>query len=55
MGFFTMPQLVLSAAIGGSAPADVLCGSNQCPPGPGGSVEVPDSVRRQAVKRFLGG
>ena len=55
MGFFTMPQLVLSAAIGGSAPADVLCGSNQCPPGPEGSVEVPDSVRRQAVKRFLGG
>ena len=27
MGFFTMPQLVLAAAIGGSAPADVLCGS----------------------------
>ena len=25
MGFFTMPQLVLSAGIGGSAPADVLC------------------------------
>ena len=27
MGFFTMPQLVLAAAIGGSAPADVLCGT----------------------------
>ena len=27
MGFLTMPQLVLSAAIGGSAPADVLCGT----------------------------
>ena len=26
MGFLTMPQLILSAAIGGSAPADVLCG-----------------------------
>ena len=25
MGFLTMPQLVLSAAIGGSAPTDVLC------------------------------
>jgi LCP family protein required for cell wall assembly len=54
MGFFTMPQLVLSAAIGGSSPADVLCGSNECPTGPEGSVEVPDSVRRKAVKRFLG-
>ena len=29
MGFFTMPQLVLSAAIGGSAPTDVLCGIAQ--------------------------
>jgi LCP family protein required for cell wall assembly len=55
MGFFTMPQLVLSAAIGGSAPADVLCGSNQCPNGPEGSVEVPDSVRRHAVNRLLNG
>ena len=25
MGFLTMPQLVLSAAIGGSGPTDVLC------------------------------
>ena len=25
MGFFTMPQLVLAAAIGGSGPTDVLC------------------------------
>ena len=25
MGFLTMPQLVLAAAIGGSAPTDVLC------------------------------
>ena len=39
MGFLTMPQLVLAAAIGGSAPADVLCaGANAAAaPGPEGS------------------
>jgi LCP family protein required for cell wall assembly len=57
MGFLTMPQLVLAAAIGGSAPADVLCGNANagCGEGPEGSIEVPDSVRRQAVNRFLNG
>ena len=57
MGFLTMPQLVLSAAIGGSSPADVLCGSANagCGVGPGGSIEVPDSVRRRAVHRLLNG
>jgi LCP family protein required for cell wall assembly len=56
MGFFTMPQLVLAAGIGGSAPADVLCSNpNACPPGPNGSMEVPESVRRQAVHRLLNG
>jgi LCP family protein required for cell wall assembly len=55
MGFLTMPQLVLAAAIGGSAPADVLCSKGECPNGPEGSTEVPDSVRRQAVHRFLNG
>ncbi len=57
MGFLTMPQLVLAAAIGGSAPADVLCGgaSAGCDAGPEGSIEVPESVRRQAVNRFLNG
>jgi LCP family protein required for cell wall assembly len=57
MGFLTMPQLILSAAIGGSAPADVLCGSPKegCGEGPGGSVEVPESVRRHAVNRLLNG
>jgi LCP family protein required for cell wall assembly len=54
MGFLTMPQLVLAAGIGGSAPAQVLCST--CPPvGPGGSIEVPESVRRRAVKQFLNG
>ena len=57
MGFFTMPQLVLAAAIGGSSPADVLCGRRQrgCGGGPGGSTEVPESVRRKAVNRLLNG
>ncbi len=58
MGFLTMPQLVLSAAIGGSAPTDVLCaGANSgCgPEGPEGSVEVPEATRRRAVDRLLNG
>jgi LCP family protein required for cell wall assembly len=57
MGLLTMPQLVLAAAIGGSAPAHVLCGpgSEGCSPGPEGSIEVPDSVRRKAVNHFLNG
>jgi LCP family protein required for cell wall assembly len=57
MGFFTMPQLVLAAGIGGSPPAQVLCaGANSgCGVGPGGSIQVPASVRRRAVKRFLNG
>jgi LCP family protein required for cell wall assembly len=57
MGFFTMPQLVLAAAIGGGAPADVLCGSSSagCAEGPEGSIEVPESVRRQAVHRLIDG
>jgi LCP family protein required for cell wall assembly len=56
MGFFTMPQLILSAAIGGEGKADVLCtGANSgCEPGPAGSIEVPDSERRRAVKKLLG-
>ncbi len=56
MGFFTMPQLVLAAAIGGSAPAHILCGNADCPPGPEeGSIEVPESVRRRAVNQLLNG
>src|SRR6478609_67295 len=51
MGFFTMPQLVMAAGIGGSAPAEVLCEKEreQCGEGPEGSIEVPDSVRQKAV------
>jgi LCP family protein required for cell wall assembly len=57
MGFLTMPQLVLAAAIGGSAPAHILCGSPNagCGTGPESSIEVPESVRRRAVNQFLNG
>jgi LCP family protein required for cell wall assembly len=55
MGFLTMPQLVLSAAIGGSGKTEVLCSHGECPTGPGGSLEVPDSARRRAVHRLLNG
>jgi LCP family protein required for cell wall assembly len=58
MGFLTMPQLVLSAAIGGSGKADVLCAkpSDECnPEGPEGSVEVPEATRKRAVHRLLNG
>jgi LCP family protein required for cell wall assembly len=59
MGFFTMPQLVISAAIGGTGGTNVLCGTTakeaaKCGVGPGGSIEVPQSVRRAAVKRLNG-
>ena len=57
MGLFTMPQLVLAAAIGGNSDADVLCAAANagCGPGPEGSIEVPDSARQQAVKRLIDG
>jgi LCP family protein required for cell wall assembly len=57
MGFLTMPQLILAAGIGGSAPAEVLCEKEreQCGEGPEGSIEVPQSVRQKAVHRFLHG
>jgi LCP family protein required for cell wall assembly len=56
MGFLTMPQLVLAAAVGGDSDADVLCkgASSGCGEGPAGSIEVPESERRRAVKRLLG-
>lgn len=57
MGFVTMPQLVLAAGIGGSDPAEVLCVKelSGCGVGPGGSIEVPESVRKRAVNRLLNG
>jgi LCP family protein required for cell wall assembly len=56
MGFFTMPQLILSAAIGGSN-AEVFCVKqlSGCGNGPEGSIEIPQSLRKKAVHRFLHG
>ena len=57
MGFFTMPQLILSAAIGGGSTAEVLCVKklSGCTLRSDGSYEVPESVRKRAVNRFLHG
>jgi LCP family protein required for cell wall assembly len=57
MGFFTMPQLVLSAAIGGGSPAEVFCVKelSGCGEGPDGSIEVPESLRKRAVNRLING
>jgi LCP family protein required for cell wall assembly len=57
MGFFTMPQLVLSAAIGGGSPAEVFCVKelSGCGEGPDGSIEVPESLRKRAVNRLMNG
>jgi LCP family protein required for cell wall assembly len=58
MGFFTMPQLVLAAAIGGGSTADVLCSKPKeaCNlSGPEGSIEAPESARRAAAHRLIDG
>ena len=55
MGFLTMPQLVLAAAIGGSGKTDVLCSHGECGLRSDGSYEVPESARRRAVHRLLNG
>jgi LCP family protein required for cell wall assembly len=57
MGFFTMPQLILAAAIGGESKPNVLCSSpnTECTLRPDGSIEVPESERRRAVHRLLNG
>lgn len=57
MGFFTMPQLILSAAIGGGSTAEVLCVKelSGCSLRSDGSYEVPASVRKRAVNRLING
>lgn len=52
MGILTLPQFVLSSAIGGSGTSDVLMPSG---PGPIGSLLVSHSECVRAVTRFLGG
>ncbi len=57
MGFFTMPQLVLAAESAATRrPTCSAAGPTRAAAqGPDGSIEVPQSVRQKAVKRFLGG
>jgi len=57
MGFFTMPQLILAAGIGGGSAAEVFCVKqlSGCSDGPEGSIEVPESLRKKAVHKFLNG
>lgn len=57
MGPLTLLQLGLSSAVASSGKTDVLCsGANSgCGAGPAGSIEVPDSERRRAVKKLLDG
>ena len=51
MGFLTMPQLVLSAAIGGKAGTDVLCGS----PKSGCSLDGPGAASKCPTRCAAGG
>src|SRR3954451_24218185 len=58
MGGFTLPQLAISAILGGSGETNVLGGSggrSDASPGPGGSLAYPDSVCLDAVKTLIGG
>ncbi len=47
IGFIGMPQLALSSIFAGDSKPDVLIPSG---PGPGGSLEIPESERQRAVK-----
>ena len=47
IGFIGMPQLALSSVFAGDSKPDVLLPSG---PGPGGSLEIPESERQRAVK-----
>jgi cell envelope-related function transcriptional attenuator common domain len=58
MGGFTLPQVAISAILGGSGATNVLGGSgahSQAGPGPGGSLEIPQSACDEAVKKLIGG
>jgi len=57
MGFFTMPQLILAAGIGGGSAAEVFCVKqlSGCSDGPEGSIEIPESLRKKAVHKFIDG
>jgi LCP family protein required for cell wall assembly len=56
MGGFTLPQLAISAILGGSGETNVL-GSDKAGvgSGPGGSLEIPQGACDDAVNELLGG
>src|SRR3954453_3715687 len=56
MGCFTLPQVAISAILGGSGETNVL-GSDKAGVGvgPGGSLEIPQGACDDAVKTLLGG
>jgi LCP family protein required for cell wall assembly len=56
MGGFTLPQLAISAILGGNGATNVL-GSDKAGVGvgPGGSLEIPQGACDSAVKELLGG
>lgn len=51
IGFIAMPQLALSTIFAGTSKPDVLIPSG---PGPGGSLEIPESERQRAAQALEG-
>jgi LCP family protein required for cell wall assembly len=54
MGGFTLPQLAISAILGGSGKTNVLGGENATP-GPGGSLFISQGECEEAVEELTGG
>jgi LCP family protein required for cell wall assembly len=56
MGGFTLPQVAISAILGGNGATNVLGGNKgSVGVGPGGSLEIPQGECEDAVKTLLGG
>ena len=54
MGGFTLPQVAISAILGGSGDTNVL-GEKNASSGPGGSIFIPQGECEDAVKQLIGG
>jgi LCP family protein required for cell wall assembly len=55
MGGFTLPQVAISAILGGSGETNVLGSKGGSSPGPAGSLVYSDSTCEEAVKKLIGG
>jgi LCP family protein required for cell wall assembly len=55
MGGFTLPQVAISAILGGSGETNVLGSNGGSSPGPGGSLVYSDSTCEEAVNKLIGG